>query len=55
VRRPAPLPGQHTREVLAESGLTDAEITALERAGLLHPPDRPGHTGQRGGTDRPGG
>jgi crotonobetainyl-CoA:carnitine CoA-transferase CaiB-like acyl-CoA transferase len=41
VRRPAPLPGQHTREVLAESGLTDAEITALEQAGLLRAPDRP--------------
>lgn len=42
VRRPAPLPGQHTREVLAESGLTDAEITTLEQAGRLRPPDRRG-------------
>jgi crotonobetainyl-CoA:carnitine CoA-transferase CaiB-like acyl-CoA transferase len=41
VRRPAPLPGQHTREVLAEAGLTDAEITALEQAGLLHASERP--------------
>jgi hypothetical protein len=41
VRRPAPLPGQHTREVLAEAGLTDAEITALEQAGLLRAAERP--------------
>ena len=41
VRRPAPLPGQHTREVLAEAGLTEAEIDALDQAGLLRPPDRP--------------
>jgi crotonobetainyl-CoA:carnitine CoA-transferase CaiB-like acyl-CoA transferase len=38
VRRHAPLPGEHTREVLAEAGLTDAEIGRLERAGLLRPP-----------------
>jgi crotonobetainyl-CoA:carnitine CoA-transferase CaiB-like acyl-CoA transferase len=41
VRRPAPLPGQHTREVLAEAGLTDAEIASLERAGLLGAASRP--------------
>ncbi|HVB43825.1 MAG TPA: CoA transferase [Streptosporangiaceae bacterium] len=35
VRRPAPLPGQHTREVLAEAGLTDSEIAALAEAGVL--------------------
>src|SRR5258708_14853682 len=35
VRRPAPLPGQHNREVLAEAGLTDAEIDELESAGVL--------------------
>jgi crotonobetainyl-CoA:carnitine CoA-transferase CaiB-like acyl-CoA transferase len=35
VRRPAPLPGQHNREVLSEAGLTDAEITDLEAAGVL--------------------
>jgi len=35
VRRPAPLPGQHTREVLAEAGLTDEEIAALEQQGVL--------------------
>ena len=35
VRRPAPLAGQHTREVLAEAGLTGAEITRLAQAGLL--------------------
>ena len=40
-RLPAPLPGQHTREVLAEARATDAEITALEQAGLLHAAERP--------------
>jgi crotonobetainyl-CoA:carnitine CoA-transferase CaiB-like acyl-CoA transferase len=35
LRRPAPLPGQHNREVLAQAGLTDAEISALEEAGVL--------------------
>lgn len=35
LRRPAPLPGQHNREVLAEAGLTDAEIDELDAAGLL--------------------
>jgi len=35
VRRPAPLPGQHNREVLAEAGFTDAEIEELEAAGVL--------------------
>ncbi len=38
LRRHAPLPGEHTREVLAEAGLTDEEIGRLERAGLLRPP-----------------
>ncbi len=35
VRRPAPLPGQHNHEVLAEAGLTDTEIEELEAAGVL--------------------
>jgi crotonobetainyl-CoA:carnitine CoA-transferase CaiB-like acyl-CoA transferase len=36
VRNPAPLLGQHTREVLAEVlGLPDPEIDALEREGVL--------------------
>ncbi len=35
VRRPAPLPGQHTREVLAEAGLTDTEIDRLAEQGVL--------------------
>lgn len=34
-RRPAPLVGQHNREVLLEAGLTDAEVDALEDAGVL--------------------
>ena len=35
IRRGAPLLGEHTRGVLRESGLTDSEITALERAGVV--------------------
>ncbi|HET9894168.1 MAG TPA: CoA transferase [Streptosporangiaceae bacterium] len=35
VRRPAPLAGEHNREVLAEAGLTDEEIAALQAAGIL--------------------
>jgi crotonobetainyl-CoA:carnitine CoA-transferase CaiB-like acyl-CoA transferase len=38
VRRPAPLAGQHTHEVLSEAGLTDAEITKLADAGVLRSP-----------------
>jgi crotonobetainyl-CoA:carnitine CoA-transferase CaiB-like acyl-CoA transferase len=34
-RRPAPLVGQHNREVLAEAGLTGEEIDALEAGGVL--------------------
>jgi crotonobetainyl-CoA:carnitine CoA-transferase CaiB-like acyl-CoA transferase len=37
VRRPAPLPGQHTREVLAEAGLTEEQIARLEEAGVVRP------------------
>src|SRR5580693_2282352 len=44
VRRPAPLAGQHTREVLAEAGLTEEEITRLAEAGVL--------TGDRAGPGR---
>jgi len=39
VRRPAPLPGQHTTEILAEAGLTGAEIDRLAQAGVLRPPN----------------
>ena len=35
VRRPAPLAGQHNREVLAEVGVSEAEIDALEASGVL--------------------
>jgi crotonobetainyl-CoA:carnitine CoA-transferase CaiB-like acyl-CoA transferase len=45
VRRPAPLAGQHTREVLAEAGLTEEEIARLAEAGVL--------TGDRAGPGRP--
>lgn len=39
IRRPAPLRGQHGREVLAEVGFSDAELDALTEAGALLPPD----------------
>ena len=39
VRRPAPQVGEHTREVLAEAGLTPGQIAALAEAGVLR--DRP--------------
>jgi crotonobetainyl-CoA:carnitine CoA-transferase CaiB-like acyl-CoA transferase len=32
---PAPLLGQHTRELLAEIGLSDAEIADLEASGVI--------------------
>jgi crotonobetainyl-CoA:carnitine CoA-transferase CaiB-like acyl-CoA transferase len=35
VRRPAPLPGEHTREVLEELGLDKAEIERLATAGAI--------------------
>ncbi|WP_214327515.1 CaiB/BaiF CoA transferase family protein [Nonomuraea sediminis] len=35
VRRPAPLIGEHNREVLAEIGFTDEEITELTEQGVL--------------------
>jgi len=35
VRRHAPLAGQHNREVLAEVGVSEAEIDALEASGVL--------------------
>jgi crotonobetainyl-CoA:carnitine CoA-transferase CaiB-like acyl-CoA transferase len=38
VRRPAPVLGQHTSEVLSELGLTPAEIDALAAAGAVAPP-----------------
>ncbi len=36
IRRPAPLYGQHTREVLREHGFTEAEIDDLAAAGAIH-------------------
>jgi crotonobetainyl-CoA:carnitine CoA-transferase CaiB-like acyl-CoA transferase len=38
VRRPAPLPGQHTREVLAEAGFSEEEISALSESGAIRSP-----------------
>ncbi|MEP7025657.1 MAG: CoA transferase, partial [Actinomycetota bacterium] len=52
VHRPDPLAGQHNREVLAELGLTTAQIDPLERDGVLRtrrgrqPPEKPGGSGQ---------
>jgi len=34
-RRPPPMLGQHTREVLQELGMADAAITALAQAGTI--------------------
>ena len=36
VRRPAPLHGEHNREVLTEVGYTAAEIDRFERDGVLY-------------------
>ena len=41
VAAPAPLFGQHTREVLAEIGYSEAEINALAADGAIHADDRP--------------
>ncbi len=38
VRRPAPLVGQHTVEILVEAGLTQEQIEALAGAGVLRSP-----------------
>jgi formyl-CoA transferase len=35
IRRPAPRRGQHTRELLAELGATDAEAEALQGQGAI--------------------
>jgi crotonobetainyl-CoA:carnitine CoA-transferase CaiB-like acyl-CoA transferase len=35
VRRPAPVVGEHNREALLEAGLTDEEVSELERLGVL--------------------
>lgn len=35
VRSPAPYPGQHTVDILSESGLSDAEIARLRREGVV--------------------
>jgi len=35
LRRQAPRLGEHTREILAEAGLSEAEISALARAGVV--------------------
>lgn len=35
VRRPAPVVGEHNREALLEAGLSDEEVTELERLGVL--------------------
>lgn len=35
IRRPSPGPGEHTDEILAQFGLTDAEVDALRAAGAI--------------------
>jgi crotonobetainyl-CoA:carnitine CoA-transferase CaiB-like acyl-CoA transferase len=38
VRRPAPLLGQHTREVLCDHGFSDTEIDRMAEIGVIHLP-----------------
>ena len=44
VRRPAPRLGEHTREVLAEAGLDESEITRLVGEQVVSEPDASGQT-----------
>lgn len=41
VRRPPPLLGQHTDEILAEFGVPPAQIAALKQAGAVNSADKP--------------
>ena len=41
LRRPTPTPGEHSREVLAEWGLADAEIEMLNAAGAMRQAEPP--------------
>lgn len=41
IRRPAPLLGQHTRSVLAELGMDEAQVERLIAAGAVYAGDRP--------------
>ncbi|MDR7434107.1 MAG: CoA transferase [Armatimonadota bacterium] len=36
IRRPPPLPGEHTLEILREAGFSDVEIEELARNGVIH-------------------
>lgn len=47
VRRPAPLIGEHGREVLREVGFDEAALDALERDGVLYEPDVDAAAGRR--------
>jgi crotonobetainyl-CoA:carnitine CoA-transferase CaiB-like acyl-CoA transferase len=42
---PPPLVGQHTREVLHELGLRDADVDSLRAAGVVYEPDASYHWG----------
>jgi crotonobetainyl-CoA:carnitine CoA-transferase CaiB-like acyl-CoA transferase len=46
VSRGAPLLGEHSREVLAEIGLTETEIEMLFTQGIVSEPDRGGRVQQ---------
>ncbi|GIX48319.1 MAG: hypothetical protein KatS3mg131_2530 [Candidatus Tectimicrobiota bacterium] len=35
VRRPPPLPGEHTDEILAELGLSEADVARLRAQGVV--------------------
>ena len=45
IRRPPPLFGQHTAEVLAEAGYSDAEIQELVHSGAVGVRARQGEEG----------
>jgi len=47
VTSPAPIPGEHTREVLSAAGLSTDEIARLEREGVVSVPEAPTSTDSR--------
>jgi crotonobetainyl-CoA:carnitine CoA-transferase CaiB-like acyl-CoA transferase len=48
-RMPAPLLGQHNREIAASLGLSDADISAMERDGVLHAEEAVGNLSKQQG------
>lgn len=57
VRRPPPLPGEHTGEILQELGCAEGEIRRLQELGVVQGPPEPKQGGRqvgRGNNPRPG-